>query len=77
MTIASGCASLPPPAVVERTLPPETVVVLDPVAVPTWEDGEDARIVLDKTGVALDEANTRLVKSRNIYRKVRKKYAGK
>jgi hypothetical protein len=50
--------------------------VLDPVPVPEWADGDDARVVLDKTGNALDEANTRLVKSRNIYRKVRKKYAG-
>jgi hypothetical protein len=74
--IGSGCASLPP-TIANRTLPPEASVVLDPVPVPTWEDGDDARVVLDKTGDALDEANTRLVKSRNIYRKVRKKFAGK
>jgi hypothetical protein len=48
--------------------------VLDPVPVPPLYG--DARIILSKTSNALDEANTRLVKSRKIYRKVRQMYAG-
>jgi hypothetical protein len=74
MTIVSGCASLPPPVVVERELPPEASVVLDPVPAPPLYG--DARVILSKTSNALDEANTRLVKSRKIYRKVRQMYAG-
>jgi hypothetical protein len=50
--------------------------VLDPVPVPVARKADDARVVLAKTGNALGEANTRLVKSRIIYRGIRKKYSG-
>lgn len=48
--------------------------MLDPVPIPRKYG--DARVVLAQTSDALDEANARLVKSRMIYRNVRKKYAG-
>lgn len=75
MTICAGCASAP--QVVERTLPPESSVVLDPVQEPQTVKGEDARVALAKTGAALDEANKRLKKSRIIYRGVRQAYGAK
>ncbi len=70
--ICAGCAT--PGQIVSRTLPPESSVVLDPVPVPKLKKGQDARIGLAKTGAALGEANTRLIKSRAIYRGVRETY---
>lgn len=49
-------------------------MVLDPVPVPPLYG--NARVVLARTGNALEEANSRLVKSRKIYRGVRKAYKG-
>ena len=51
--------------------------MLDPVPVPRITKGQDARVALAKTGAALGEANARLVKSRVIYRGVRKTYGAK
>lgn len=70
--IVAGCAT--GRQVVSRDLPPETIVVLDPVPVPPLYGS--ARVVLARTGNALEEANSRLVKSRQIYRGVRKAYKG-
>jgi hypothetical protein len=73
MTILGGCATTGQ-APVSRQLPPESSVVLDPVPEPKLSKGQDARVALAKTGSALKEANGRLVKSRIIYRGVRKAY---
>lgn len=74
--ICAGCSSLPP--VVNRTLPPETTVVLDPVPTPPLASlaGKDARVELDRTRNINDENVARLKASRKIYRGVRKKFAG-
>ena len=42
---------------------------------PVARRGQDARAALAKTGAALNEANTRLVKSREIYTGVAQTYA--
>jgi hypothetical protein len=73
MIFLSGCASLPGPS--SRTLPPESNVVLSPVAAPVIGPGDDARVAWKKEEAAREEANARLVKSRKIYRGVRASYA--
>lgn len=74
MTICAGCTTAS--QVVSRQLPPESSVVLDPVPIPPIAKGQDARVALAQTGSALRQANGRLVKSRIIYRGVRKSYGG-
>ena len=64
-------------APVSRLLPPESSVVLDPVPAPVIRLGTDARVAWKKEEAARKEANARLVKSRVIYRGVRKTYSGK
>lgn len=71
-----GCAFDPKYAgAAKRTLPPEDSVVLRPVVAPIIGPGDDARIAWKKEEAARIENGERLVKSRMIYRGVRKKYA--
>lgn len=52
-------------------------MVLDPVPVPMIRVGDDARVAWKREEAARQEANARLVRSRMIYRGVRKTYGGK
>lgn len=61
---------------VQRNLPPENSVVLDPVPEPSVK-GKDPRVAWALADAALVEANKRLVTSRTIYRGVRADYAKK
>lgn len=76
MTILGGCATAVP-TVNKRTLPSENSVVLGPVTVPALTKGKDARVALAETRSALKAANGRLLRSRTIYRGVRKSYGAK
>jgi hypothetical protein len=73
--ILTACGT--PGQIVNRTLPPESSVVLDPVAEPRIRPGDDARVAWKKEEAARIEANARLVKSRVIYRGIRKRYGAK
>lgn len=48
---------------------------MEPVPAPTIEAGMDARLVLARHRAALNEANGRIVCSRQWYEKVSKSYA--
>lgn len=69
----SACSTVSP-TVNKRTLPPETSVVLSPLPLPQVKAGMDARVSLAEHRSALRAANSRLSKSRAIYRGVRKTY---
>lgn len=71
LTILPGCQH---EDALKRMLPPESSVVLDPVAAPLIRSGDDARVAWKKEEAARKEANGRLVRSRVIYRSVRKAY---
>lgn len=70
-----GCETFNGPT--NRFLPPESSVVLDPVQAPIIRVGDDARVAWKKEEAARKEANSRLVRSRGIYRGIRKTYGGK
>lgn len=64
-------------APVSRQLPPESSVVLDPAPKAKIGPGTDARVAWKKEEARADENASRLVKSRVIYRGVRKAYGAK
>lgn len=74
--ILGGCVTTGEPPI-ERSLPPPSSVVLDPVPVPVIRAGDDARVAWKKEQAARKEANNRLRKSRTIYSGVRDIYGGK
>ena len=73
MIFLPGCASVPDPG--SRTLPPESDVVLSPAPATNVGPNTDARVAWKKEEARADENAARLVKSRKIYRGVRKSYA--
>jgi hypothetical protein len=75
MIFLAGCQSGTAP--VNRFLPPESSVVLPPAPKADIKIGDDARVAWKKEEARADDNATRLVKSRVIYRGVRKKYGGK
>lgn len=58
-------------------LPPESSVVLPPAPKSDIRPGDDARVAWKKEEARADDNEARLVKSRVIYRGVRKKYGEK
>ena len=74
-TICAGCASQS--QVVDRMLPPEASVVLDPVPLPDMIAGQDARVALAQSRSVAAQNITRLKTSRIIYRGIRKRFSGK
>lgn len=72
----TGCATTAV-APVERSLPPASNVVLDPVPPPRIRPGDDARVAWKKEEAARKENAARLVKSREIYNGVRESYGAK
>lgn len=77
MMTCAGCAAGISPTVNQRTLPAESSVVLGTVAEPPLAKGKDARVALAEYRSALRSANGRLVRSRALYRGVRKSYGAK
>jgi hypothetical protein len=62
-------------AAAERELPPPSSVVMDPVPLPPpLRRCDDFRVRADRMEEAAKEANQRLVDSREIYTRVRRRY---
>jgi hypothetical protein len=75
MIFLTGCASLDRArSPVARQLPPESSVVLDPAPKPRIAPGDDARVAWKKEEARANDNEARLVKSRKIYRGVRKNF---
>lgn len=71
----AGCATGNAP--LSRSLPPESSVVLDPAPRAGIGVGDDARVAWKKEEARANDNESRLKKSRVIYRGVRKSYGGK